>query len=201
MSPIVSTLAGASARGYGGLGASVASAAVGAYESIATVTVGASTAASIAFTSIPSTYQHLQIRGILRGTPTYPDGEYGFVRINGDASSIYSATYQGGNGTVAFSGSFGGTTSSWVISQIGTTNGDLANTFGGNIWDFLDYKDTNKNRTMRGWLANGRQTTGTAGLAAGSYRSTSAITSIEVLPGGGSGWLQYSTLALYGIKG
>ena len=173
----------------------------GSFESIQTVTVGASTASSILFSSIPSTYQHLQIRGILRGTPSYADGEYGFVRINGDASSIYSATYQGGNGTVAFSGSFGTTTSSWVISQIATTNGDLANTFGGNIWDFLDYKNTNKNRTMRGWLANNRQTTGTCALAAGSYRSSSAITSIEVIPGGGSGWLQYSTLALYGIKG
>ena len=171
------------------------------YESIATVTVGASTASSILFSSIPSTYQHLQIRGILRGTPSYADGEYGFVRINGDSSSIYSGTYQGGNGSVAFSGSFGGTTSSWGISQIATTNGDLANSFGANIWDFLDYKDTNKNRTMRGFLGRASQTTGTTGAPSGSYRSTSAITSIEVLPGGGSGWLQYSTLALYGIKG
>ena len=40
-------------------------AAGGDFESIATVTVGGGGAASIEFTSIPGTYQHLQIRGII----------------------------------------------------------------------------------------------------------------------------------------
>ena len=38
----------------------------GSYESIATVTVGSGGAASVEFTSIPSTYTHLQIRAIVR---------------------------------------------------------------------------------------------------------------------------------------
>ena len=40
------------------------------YESIATVTVGAGGSSSISFTSIPSTYKHLQIRAITRDTGT-----------------------------------------------------------------------------------------------------------------------------------
>ena len=40
----------------------------GSYESIATVTVGSGGSSYIEFTSIPGTYTHLQIRGILRNT-------------------------------------------------------------------------------------------------------------------------------------
>jgi len=39
---------------------------VGDFESIATVTVGAGGSSEINFTSIPSTYQHLQIRILSR---------------------------------------------------------------------------------------------------------------------------------------
>jgi hypothetical protein len=41
------------------------------YESIATVTVGGGGAATVAFTSIPATYTHLQIRGIGRSMMRY----------------------------------------------------------------------------------------------------------------------------------
>jgi hypothetical protein len=38
------------------------------YESIATVTVGSGGASEVEFTSIPSTYTHLQIRALARNT-------------------------------------------------------------------------------------------------------------------------------------
>ena len=171
------------------------------YESIATVTVGSGGTSAITFSSIPSTYKHLQIRGILRSNPSYPDGEYGFVRVNGSSASIYSAGYTFGNGTVAGTGSFGGTATGWVLSQLATNDADLANAFGPNIWEFLDYADTNKFKTFRGYVSNERNGSGTINLADGAWRSTSAITSIAITPGGGTAWLQYSTLALYGIKG
>ena len=47
----------------GFLGTGVA-ASTSSYESIATTTVGAGGSSSISFTSIPSTYTHLQVRGL-----------------------------------------------------------------------------------------------------------------------------------------
>jgi hypothetical protein len=47
-----------------GIIASSRLAAVGDYESIATVSVGGGGAADVEFTSIPGTYTHLQIRAL-----------------------------------------------------------------------------------------------------------------------------------------
>ena len=46
----------------------------GDFESIATVTVGSGGASSIEFTSIPGTYQHLQVRGLLRQSSSSASG-------------------------------------------------------------------------------------------------------------------------------
>ena len=76
-----------------------APAAAGDYESISTVTVGAGGTSSISFSSIPSTYKHLQIRFI--GTCTV-SGEYSqavYMRVNSDTGSNYSRHSLGGNGS------------------------------------------------------------------------------------------------------
>lgn len=170
------------------------------YESIATVTVGSGGASSITFSSIPATYTHLQLRGILRSNPTYPDGEYGFIRMNGDSGANYSYHYLAGNGSAAFSG--GGTDSSgWGVIQLAPNQADLANDFGPNIYDILDYTNTSKYKTFRGLNGNDRNGSGSVVLSSGSWRNTAAISSITIVPGGGTAWLQYSTFALYGIKG
>jgi len=63
MSPILGARGGLSASAYGFTSAVVGP---GDYESIQTVTVGSTSQSSISFTSIPSTYKHLQIRYISR---------------------------------------------------------------------------------------------------------------------------------------
>jgi len=59
----------------------------GDFESIATVTVGSGGAASIEFASIPSTFQHLQIRfmGLLSSS-----NQGVWVRFNDDSAANYS---------------------------------------------------------------------------------------------------------------
>jgi hypothetical protein len=73
--------------------------------------------------------------------------------------------------------------------------------FGGFIVDILDYTSTNKNKTIRclcGFDANG---SGNLGLVSGLWRNSgSAITSLELFPQSGV-IAQYSSFALYGIKG
>jgi len=42
----------------------------GSFDSIATTTIGATAASEIIFSSIPQTYKHLQIRGLIRNSVT-----------------------------------------------------------------------------------------------------------------------------------
>lgn len=87
------------------------------YESIATVTVGAGGSSSISFSSIPSTYKHLQLRGIVRTTDTSAaasDGNYIGIRFNGDTGANYVAHNLYGNGGSAVATSGTGLTEGWV---------------------------------------------------------------------------------------
>lgn len=75
-----------------------------------------------------------------------------------------------------------------------------ANVFGAIVLDILDYADTNKYKTTRSLAGLDSNTAGGAlQLASGSWRNTAAITSITF--SSGTNFQQYSTLALYGIKG
>jgi hypothetical protein len=71
------------------------------FESIATAT-GTGSSATITFSSIPSTYQHLQIRGIARATS---GGETEPIDLrlyfNGLTTGIYSSHALYGNGSSA----------------------------------------------------------------------------------------------------
>ena len=59
-----------------------AAAAGTAYESIATVTVGAGGSSSVTFSSIPSTYQHLQIRYINTTSTAYQNLVIRFINVD-----------------------------------------------------------------------------------------------------------------------
>ena len=72
----------------------------GSFESIATTTVGSGGTSSIDFTSIPSTYQHLQLRIISR-VSNADTGDNIFLQFNGDTSSNYSWHYMEGDGSTA----------------------------------------------------------------------------------------------------
>ena len=167
------------------------------YESIATVTVGAGGAADINFTSISSAYTHLQIRGIARSTQS-PDPSVNIqLRLNSDSGSNYSTHYLTGNGTSAGSGA--ATNTSFIYVGGATAAGSTANVFEGLVIDILDYKNTNKNKTVRtlaGWDANG---SGLVALWSGAWRNTNATTAITLYPNLGN-FVQYSSFALYGIK-
>lgn len=160
------------------------------YESISTTTVGSGGATDITFSSIPSTYKHLQIRGIMRMSSN-ADGPT--MRFNNDTTtSNYRMHYLQGNGSAASAG----TIANNFYDPITMPNG--ANIFGGFVIDILDYTDTNKYttiRTLEGFDANG---SGYVTFTSGLWMSTSAITSIKMA---GTTIQQYSQAALYGIKG
>ena len=179
-----------------GLFSTGVAAATNSYESIATVTVGSGGASTITFSSIPSTYKHLQIRGIGRTSGSSTDSSMIF---NSDSSSgSYYANHQifgdGSSATAATS-----PTSTRLDPFYVPGSGVTSSVFAGFVVDILDYQNTNKNKTLRtlqGFDANG---SGFVIFRSGLWIKTNAITQIEWSVSGN--WAQYSSFALYGIKG
>ena len=177
---------------------------VGYYESIATTTVGSGGVASITFSSIPSTYTHLQLRGFAQtNRGTYAIDQINLV-INGDSGSNYSWHNVFGDGSNARAEGYANQT--YIQSADGTIGTGAGSNFGAVIYDFLDYANTSKYKTVRylaGTDANGLVSGygGRVGLNSGSWRNTNAITSLTITPFAGSLLNQYSSFALYGIKG
>lgn len=171
----------------------------GSFESIATQTVGAGGAASVTFSSIPQTYKHLQIRGISRLTA---NSAYPIVRPNNDSSTAnYTLHQMYGNGSsvqwyTSATGTFAG---AYVF--YGSGSNEPANCFGAGVINILDYTDTNKYKTLTG-LSGQESNTSTSYVFYSSslWLSTSAITSITLAAASGN-LAQYTTFALYGIKG
>jgi hypothetical protein len=167
------------------------------YQSISTVTVGSGGSASIDFTSISSTYTHLQIRGIARTANAGTGASLIFVRANSDTASNYSTHYLGGDGATAYAGAAINQTNMW--NGVAVDNGYPANTFSNFVLDVLDYANTNKYKTFRVLSGGDGNGVGEIYLFSGNWRSTSAITSLTLYAH--TNFLQYSQYALYGIKG
>ncbi len=166
----------------------------GAYDSIATVTVGVLGAADVTFSSIPSTYTHLQIRGITRAATS---GTM-WARFNGVTTSSYSWHYVEGDGANPNVGA-GVSDTRMFMGRVNITT-DTANAFSASVLDILDYANTNKTKVIRSLDGNDTNGTGNVGLYSGMYNSTNAITSVTLAPQSGN-WNQYTTFALYGVKG
>jgi hypothetical protein len=170
---------------------------VGDYESIATTTLSTA-AADITFSSIPSTYKHLQIRCLVRSDLGSADAFK--VQFNGVTSASYSYHYLGGQGSSAYAGS-GVSTTFMQGSGIPGTNA-TSGIFGVSVFDLLDYTSTNKQKTLRslgGFDSNGA---GVVEIWSGAYYpgTIGAITSIKLFPFFGPNFVTNSSFALYGIN-
>ena len=198
MSPILQSRANASAIGYGAF--SVAAAAVKAFESIQTVTVASGTSNEISFTSIPSTYEHLQIRLNARTNRSIQAEANLLIRFNNDTGSNYAYHDLYGDGANATASA--ATTQTKIIANRLTGAGADANIFGSIIIDILDYKNTNKYKTVRAFGGVDRNGAGGISFSSGVWMNTNAITEIDFTTIEGSfDFVQYSHFALYGIKG
>jgi len=172
---------------------------LGNFESIATVTVGAGDAANVEFTSIPSTYTHLQVRAIGRSAESANSFATVNMQINSDTGTNYSTHNLGGNGSSTYVDAATSANVMWA-AYVWPKNSTTASTYGVLIMDILDYKDTNKYKTIRTLSGGDANGSGYINLTSGSWRSTSAITSLKFYFNTYN-LVQYSHFALYGIKG
>jgi hypothetical protein len=166
------------------------------FQSISTVTVGSGGASDVTFSSIPSTYTHLQIRYIAQSAG------YGRIQFNSNTTgSNYYSHYITATGSSGSAGELPGSTYSslvWSIQNFSTT----ANVFNAGIIDILDYTSTNKNKTVRIIQGVDKNGSGDVEFTSGVFSATpAAITSIKLFPHAANTWLQYTQFALYGIKG
>ena len=170
------------------------------FESIATVLVGSGGTTSVSFTSIASTWKHLQIRWIARentGSVSTPD-ENVRIRFNSDTGSNYSIHRLSGTGSSTYADGYNN--QSDVVATGFSGNAATAGIYGAGVIDILDYANTNKYKTIRALSGVDQNGSGAIWFNSGNWRNTSAITSIE-LRESTNGFKQYSQFALYGIKG
>jgi hypothetical protein len=156
------------------------------YVAIATETL-ASAAASVTFSSIPSTYTDLVL---VVNANTATDTQIR-LQFNGDTGSNYSATMVSGDGSSPFTVQVSNETS-MNAAGVGITSGS-------SIFHINNYANTTTFKTSIGRYNLGSTSYGEIGIKMGLWRSTSAITSIVIFPTSGN-FNTGGTFNLYGIK-
>jgi hypothetical protein len=161
------------------------------YTALAKTTL-TTTASSVVFGSIPSTYRDL----VLVCTPAHTTTNVNFfLRFNGDSGSNYRMVRVSGSGTAASSSAPAAATSIDLTfqSDVNTT----LNAFN-TIANIMDYSTTDKSKTVITRSNRNLGTTGGTDLFVHRWSSTAAITSLTMLPNTGS-WAAGSVFSLYGI--
>jgi hypothetical protein len=170
------------------------------YESIATTTVGSGGTATVTFSSIPATYKHLQIRMMAKDNRAGLFVSNAQIQFNSDTAANYTSHFLLGDGSTATSAGYTAQTEVFAARIPGASS--AANTFGVAIVDIVDYANTSKYKTLRS--LSGEDQNGSTWeqlyLISSLWLSTAAISSITLFPVGPL-FSQYSSFALYGIKG
>jgi hypothetical protein len=164
---------------------------------IASVTVGSGGAASMDFTSIPSTYTDLVIKVSARDARAVVASSI-VLQINGSTASSGSYRRLYVDGSASFSDSSSGDTT--VQSGHSNGNSSTANTFG-NVEIYIpNYAGSANKLFSSDGVAETNATTTYLSLVAGLWANTAAITQVTIKPATAVNFLQYSTATLYGIK-
>jgi hypothetical protein len=164
-----------------------------AYTLIASNTVGSGGAATVTFSSIVGTYTDLVVKASVR-TNRADDSIDGFIiQFNGDTGANYT------NREIFGSGSSVGSN---TTARAGLINGNTAtsNTFSSTEIYIPNYAGSNNKSLSSDGVTENNATAAFQTLDAFRWSDTSAITSILFKQSNGTGFLQYSSFYLYGIK-
>ena len=147
-------------------------------EAIATTYLEAD-AASVTFSGIPSTYEHLQLRINARSVDaTQTTGAFIYLRFNGVSSAVYSRHFMTGYGTTTAGG--GTAADSYIKPGVVNTALDDAAAYSGLVVDILDYaEDGNKNTTVMSHFGSGLGYN-IVGLFSSMWDSTDDVTQIAL---------------------
>ena len=168
------------------------------FESIATATA-AGGETSFTFSSIPSTFTHLQIRGKAQYNNANGPAQLQ-LRLNSNTGSNYAMHFFRGNGSTTYAQ--GNASSTRILLDAAVFSNGAGDYFGSSIVDIHDYANTSKNKTVRYFAGCDSNNTksGQVSLGSGVFISTSAISSIEIAVDGSYTFQSGTVFSLYGIK-
>lgn len=172
--------------------------AASAMSQIANSVLG-SAAASVTFSSIPGTFNHLQLMGQARSTAAAASDEFA-VQLNGDTGSNYLRQSMFGNGSGSASASIATTSSSWTCGT-----GDLAGAtatagFTGLLYMSIPlYAGTTWAKTVNWHSGLDDSLVHSIVALTGTWNSTAAVTSVKVFALSGPNFAAGSAFYLYGV--
>lgn len=174
------------------------------FELISSVTVGAGGAASIDFTSIPSTYTDLCVKMSSRSSFSTTVEDYVMLYFNNNTSGYTSRRLYGtgsGTGSDTLSNKAGGSAGSRILAGATSADQSTTNTFGNFEIYIPNYAGSSYKSTSSEGVSENNATSATVLMDAGLWSNTAAINQITFdLYFSGSTFKQYSTAYLYGVK-
>ena len=169
------------------------------YTLISSSTVGAGGAASIDFTSIPSTYTDLILRVSSRtnnGASVYDRLD---MQFNGDTASNYKSILLYGLGSGSPGSDNGGGSLNSIRFFYANGGATTANTFSNGDIYISNYAGSNQKSASLDSVVENNATANINGLDAGLWTGTSAINSIKLF-NVSYNFVQYSPAYLYGVN-
>jgi hypothetical protein len=157
------------------------------FTKIQTVTVGSGGAATIGFTAIPQNYSDLLIKFSGRNV----NNAFTFsVQINGTTVTNTKRLYATGSGSYA-SDTYNGNYTDYSSA--------LASTFGNADLYFFSYSGSTHKRFLVDAVSEDAYTSAYMNFSSNVLASTTAVTSITLVPESGN-FAEYSSATIYGIK-
>jgi hypothetical protein len=190
MTPVLGIIASANQSGR--------TTAVGNYFALATIQLSATTA-SITFSGIPSDYQHLEIRSMLRTTGSNNGGTGSTLNFNAD-TNLANYTYHRLLGNGSSISTYGQASGDYPIFTV--AGGSLSNSFGSAIVRIPDYASAVKFKTAAVRNAvdfNNTSPSAVVGHYSQTWRNTAPITTITIIPASES-LATNSIITLFGVK-
>lgn len=161
-----------------------------------------SSAASVTFSSIPSTYTDLVLRTNTRQDQSFTNAKLFGIYFNGDNSNLYSATVLNGTGSAASSTRTDNPGSATQYDSIYVRGSDLStdtsNTFASSEIYIPSYRIVQSRAASSFAATENNGTTAYISALAGLYTSTTAVTSIGIQAV--ATFVAGSSFYLYGIK-
>ena len=152
---------------------------------------------SVTFSSIPATYEHLQLRTSIRSAYAAADYAMLYIRLNGDTGANYTRHYMYGHDSSTGGG--GDTSQTFMLLGITEPNAtEPSAVYANHVIDLLDYANTNKYTTAS--AINGQLGWPVAQQLSGLWDDTSAVSTILLYDGNAQDFVRGSEFTLYGIQ-
>jgi hypothetical protein len=170
----------------------------GAMEPIGFQKLLTNTTGQVFFFNIPQHYQDLMI--VVNARQATSTGGSVYARLNATGANRSYAWLEGSGSSVS---SAGVGTSGDGYAQFGNIASSNAGTgvYGSAIGHIFNYANSSYMKTILGRSADDSNGSGRVRLEAALYEGTSAVTSLEIVTDGITGFSAGSTFALYGIRG